>query len=64
MFGQTYPINCCCRGHIQIKCDSESEITDFSGVGIGEEIHKEMDSPQAEALVIRRKRLLQLLIID
>lgn len=38
--------------------------TDLSDVGVGENVHEKMDSPQAEALIVRRKRLLELLIVN
>lgn len=39
-------------------------LTDFLGVGIGEEVHEKMDGSQAEALIVRRQRPLQLLVVD
>lgn len=39
-------------------------LTDFLGVGIGEVMHEKMNGPQAEALVVRRQRALQLLVVD
>ena len=39
-------------------------LTDFLGVGIGEVVHKKMNGPQAEALIVRRQRVLQLLVVD
>lgn len=44
--------------------ERESLHTDLPGVGVGEMVHEKMNSPQAKALIVRRKRCLELLIVN
>jgi hypothetical protein len=39
-------------------------LTDPADVGVGEEVHEEVDGAEAEALVVPRQRGLQLLVVD
>jgi hypothetical protein len=39
-------------------------ITDLADVGVGEEVHEEVDGAEAEALVVPGERGLELLVVD
>lgn len=39
-------------------------LTDLPGVGVGEEVHEEMNSPEAKGLVVGGESPLQLLVVD
>lgn len=48
----------------KIMLERERNVTNFAGIGIGEEIHEKMNGTDAEALIIRRQSPLQFLIIN